>query len=135
VELEYRASWEGDLGAALVAARRDDVRRAVSTIGPHRDDVWLGLAGREARTQASQGEQRSLALSLRLAVHRLVAERRGAAPVLLLDDVFSELDEGRSRALVEQLPAGQSLLTTAVPLLPGVQVDRVVDVRDVAVPA
>jgi DNA replication and repair protein RecF len=128
VTLHYLSTSGDDLVAALAAARADDLRRAVSTVGPHRDDVEIRLGGRPARTQASQGEQRSLALSLRLAVHGLVAERRGATPILLLDDVFSELDPGRSRALVHQLPAGQSLLTTATPLPPDVRVDREVDV-------
>ena len=66
-----------------------------------------------ARTHASQGEQRTLALALRLAGHRVTADLTGAAPVLLLDDVFSELDPVRSAALVRELPPGQTLLTTA----------------------
>lgn len=72
-----------------------------------------------ARTHASQGEQRSLALALRLAVHEAVTESTGAAPVLLLDDVFSELDPSRSAALLASLPAGQAVLTTAGPLPEG----------------
>ncbi len=125
----YRQSWAGDLGSALRAARTDDVRRGVTTIGPHRDDLRLELAGRDARVQASQGEQRCVALGLRLAVHQLVTERSENAPILLLDDVFSELDPDRSRALLRRLPPGQTLLTTAVPLPPGVDVAAVVDVR------
>jgi DNA replication and repair protein RecF len=129
VSLRYDRSWEGTLRDTLAARRGDDVRRAMTTVGPHRDDLLLELAGRDARTHASQGEQRSLALSLRLGVHRLVTERTGGAPILLLDDVFSELDSSRSRALVRHLPAGQALLTTAVPLPPGLEVGSVVDVR------
>ena len=115
VGVVHRASWAGadDLATALAASRDEDLKRRVSTVGPHRDDVELVLAGLPARTQASQGEQRSLALALRLGVHRLVADRVGVPPVLLLDDVFSELDAGHSRALVELLPEGQALLTTA----------------------
>ncbi len=131
----YRRSWEGPLGEALAAARRDDLRRGVSTVGPHRDDVALGLGGRDARTQASQGEQRSLALALRLALHQLVTDRRASPPVLLLDDVFSELDPGRSRALVHLLPPGQSLLTTAVPLPPDLPVALRVDAANLRVAA
>ncbi len=85
-------------------------------MGPHRDDLDLDLNGLPARTHASQGEQRTLALALRLAAHRLVTERVGSAPVLLLDDVFSELDGDRSAALLAHLPQGQVLLTTAGPL-------------------
>ena len=68
------------------------MRRGVSTVGPHRDDVELFIDGLPARTHASQGEQRTLALALRLAAHRLVADEPGSAPVLVLDDVLSELD-------------------------------------------
>ena len=89
------------------------MRRAVSTVGPHRDEVELTIAGLPARTHASQGEQRTLALALRLAAHRLVAERVGSAPVLVLDDVLSELDPQRCTKLLEHLPAGQVILTTA----------------------
>lgn len=128
VGMTYLQGWEGDLGAALAASRRDDVRRAVSTVGPHRDEVLLGIDARDARTRASQGEQRSLALALRLGFHRFVTQRRTSAPLLLLDDVFSELDPGRSRALVHHLPAGQALLTTATVLPEGVRVGAVVDV-------
>lgn len=125
----YRRSWEGELALALAAGRLDDVRRGVTGIGPHRDDLRFGLDGRDARTRASQGEQRTVALALRLAVHQLVVERTGTPPILLLDDVFSELDQDRSRALVGRLPAGQALITSAVPLPDDVPVAAVVDVR------
>jgi DNA replication and repair protein RecF len=115
VDAAYAPSWEGRLDKALGVARLDDVRRGISTIGPHRDDVALRLDGRDARTQASQGEQRSLALSLRIAVHQRVTETRRRPPLLLLDDVFSELDAGRAERLLALLPNGQALLTTAVP--------------------
>ena len=128
VALDYMRSWEGDLRDALSRSRTDDLRRAVNTVGPHRDDVVLRIHGRESRTHASQGEQRSLALALRLGLHELVRTRTALVPILLLDDVFSELDPGRSRALVAELPAGQSLLTTAAPLPGGIDVARVVSV-------
>jgi DNA replication and repair protein RecF len=126
VEVEHRSSWAAHdgLAEALVASRDEDLKRRASTVGPHRDDVELVLGGLPARTQASQGEQRSLALALRLAVHQLVADRVGVAPVLLLDDVFSELDAGHSRALIELLPAGQALLTTAGELPEGIEPER-----------
>lgn len=126
--LSYRRSWSGELADALAAVRADDVRRGATTIGPHRDDLHVQLGDRDARTQASQGEQRSLAVALRLAVHRLVTERMGTPPILLLDDVFSELDQDRSRALVRQLPAGQALVTSAVPIPDDVTVTSVVPV-------
>jgi DNA replication and repair protein RecF len=116
VDVAYETSWghdEADLAAALDAARGDDVRRGVSTVGPHRDELGLAIGGLAARTHASQGEQRTLALALRLAVHEVVTDVAGSAPILLLDDVFSELDPDRTAALVASLPGGQALLTTA----------------------
>jgi DNA replication and repair protein RecF len=130
VTLTYEAPWRvGGLAAALEAARNDDVRRAVSTVGPHRDELALTINGLPARTHASQGEQRSLALALRLATHAVVTEVTGSTPILLLDDVFSELDPDRSAALLQHLPPGQSLLTTAGPLPEAVVPQLVVRVR------
>jgi len=111
--LAYRCSWEGSLADALAVHRVEDLRRAMTTVGPHRDDVVLGVDGLAARTYASRGEQRCLALALRLALHAAVTETIGTAPVLLLDDVFSELDADRSEALLAHLPLGQALLSTA----------------------
>lgn len=134
VDVRYQSDWrEAGLAAALVAARRDDVRRGVCTVGPHRDEIDLRIAGFPSRTQCSQGEQRTLALALRLAVHRVVAEEAGSAPVLLLDDVFSELDPGRSAALLENLPPGQVLLTTAGALPPGAHPDVVFEIAGGAI--
>jgi DNA replication and repair protein RecF len=131
VDVRYQSDWrEVGLAAALVAARRDDVRRGVCTVGPHRDDIELRIGGFPSRTQCSQGEQRTLALALRLAAHRVVAEEAGSAPVLLLDDVFSELDPGRSAALLANLPPGQVLLTTAGVLPPGAAPDVVLEIVD-----
>ena len=112
----YQPPWRSvGLAAALLDARTDEVRRQVCLVGPHRDELDVHLGGLPSRTHASQGEQRTLALALRLAAHRLVTERVGSAPVLLLDDVFSELDAARSAALLHHLPVGQIILTTAGP--------------------
>jgi DNA replication and repair protein RecF len=132
VNQQYLRSWSGELLDALTAQRNDDVRRGVNTVGPHRDDLLLTLDGREARTHASQGEQRCLALALRIGVHQLVVARTGLTPTLLLDDVFSELDPDRSRALVAELPKGQSILTTAAPLPAGIDVAQIVDISRIA---
>lgn len=130
ISLRYEAPWrEIGLAAALRAARADELRRGVTLVGPHRDDLVVALNGLPARTHASQGEQRSLALALRLASHRLVHEVVGTPPVLLLDDVFSELDPDRSAALLRSLPSGQTFLSTASGLPEGVAVDQVVHVR------
>lgn len=133
VTLGYEPSWrgiEGGLGAALLAARAEDLRRGVTTVGPHRDELELAIDGLPARTHASQGEQRCLALALRLASHGVATEATGSPPILLLDDVFSELDPSRSRALLENLPPGQALLTTAGSLPEGAAPEQVVRVRD-----
>lgn len=119
VRLAYQRSWEGALADALGAARPEDLRRGLSTVGPQRDELGAWIGELPARTHASQGEQRSLALALRLAGHSVVTGRLETAPVLLLDDVFSELDPERSAALLAALPAGQAILTTAGGLPPG----------------
>ena len=124
VAFDYRSTWgaeeAGDadgwrsaLARALAAARPADLDRRMSTAGPHRDDVRLLLDGRDSRVRASQGEQRCAALALRLAVHRAVEDSIGAPPLLLLDDVFSELDPHRSAALARALPPAQTFVTTA----------------------
>lgn len=124
VSARYEPSWQGDLAEALEQARTNDLRRGVSTVGPHRDEITLQIGGTPARTHGSQGEQRSLVLAMRLAVDALI-RRRGSEPVLLLDDVFSELDPRRARALLEALPNGQRLLTTATRVPASATPDRV----------
>jgi DNA replication and repair protein RecF len=134
VELSLLAGWRAPggpgLAAALAAARQEDVRRGVSIVGPHRDDVALSIGGMAARTHASQGEQRSLALALRLGGHAVVTAAAGSAPVLLLDDVFSELDPSRCAALVACLPSGQAMLTTAGPVPEGINAVETVHVKN-----
>ncbi len=120
VSLHYEPAWfDEGLEAALKQTRKEDLRRGTSLVGPHRDDVMVMLNGAPSRSHASQGEQRTLALALRLGVHLLLSERHGEPPLLLLDDVFSELDRFRTAALFEALPLGQALLTTAVSLPEG----------------
>ena len=132
--LAYEAPWRGEgLAQALVGARADELRRGVSLVGPHRDDVSLTVGGLPARTHASQGEQRSLALALRLATHQVVAEAVGEPPLLLLDDVFSELDGERSRSLLDHLPPGQALLTTTGAVPAAARPERVLEIADGAV--
>ncbi len=124
------SAWlDQGLAAALAASRPDEVRRGVSLVGPHRDDLDLAIAGLPARTHASQGEQRSLALALRLAAHDVVGRLAGSPPVLLLDDVFSELDAGRSQALLESLGGAQTVLTTAGALPEQASPERVLRVE------
>lgn len=110
----YTPEWlEIGLEKALQQSRNEDLRRLVTTIGPHRDDIELSINGLPARTHASQGEQRTLALALRLALHRFISQSVGEIPILVLDDVLSELDPDRARALLNHFPVGQVLITTA----------------------
>jgi DNA replication and repair protein RecF len=129
IGLGYNPAWlDEGLGASLERARLDDVRRQSTTVGPHRDELEVTLNGLAARTHASQGEQRTMALALRLAAHRLVTEHHREAPVLVLDDVFSELDPQRSAALLANLPPGQVVITTASILPEGAAPDRVLTI-------
>jgi DNA replication and repair protein RecF len=134
IDLHYEPAWRTTgLADALREARANDLRRGVSTVGPHRDELSLSIAGLPSRTHASQGEQRTLALALRLAGHRLVTERTGSAPVLVLDDVLSELDDHRATALLDHLPDGQVIITTASELPPAARADHVLRVEAGAV--
>jgi DNA replication and repair protein RecF len=101
------------LKGALEAARPGDLERRNTSVGPHRDEVVFSIGGRDVRTRASQGEQRALAIGLRVAAYELIRRQRSIAPVLVLDDVFSELDGQRSGHLVERLPEGQVFVSTA----------------------
>jgi DNA replication and repair protein RecF len=123
-EAPQDADVEADLRDALARRRRTEIERGITLVGPHRDEWRLTINGFDARQQASQGEQRTLALSLRLAGHEIVGELTGTSPVLLLDDVFSELDAQRANALVANLPAGQTLVTTAGTIPPDVVAER-----------
>lgn len=128
VTLTYSPAWFAEgLDAALKGTRADDLRRGTSLVGPHRDDLVVWLNGAPSRTHASQGEQRTLALSMRLGVHLLLTERYGEPPLLLLDDVFSELDRFRTAALFDALPIGQALLTTAAILPDGVSPELILE--------
>ena len=98
----------------LVADRSREVERGITLSGPHRDDLSLALRGLPGRTHASHGEAWSLALALRLGSHRLLTEE-GEEPVLLMDDVFAELDrQRRDRVAEAALAAEQTIVTAAV---------------------
>jgi len=103
------------LREALAARRRAELERAVCLVGPHRDELELSIGGLPARGYASHGESWSLALALRLAAYQLLRSG-GEDPVLMLDDVFAELDSGRRGRLADLVrDAEQVLVTAAVP--------------------
>ncbi len=99
------------LGEALSAARPSEVERGVTLVGPHRDDITLTLGEMPAKGYASHGESWSLALALRLAAFELL-RGEGIEPVLVLDDVFAELDTGRRDRLAEMVAAASQVLVT-----------------------
>ena len=115
-ERESEREWRERMLDALERARPDDLRRAVTTVGPHRDDLAITLNGRSAAAYGSRAQQRDAALALRAAQADLIAQRSGEAPILLLDDLFSELDANRRERAAQFLhSAAQVILTTARP--------------------
>lgn len=127
VDLRYEPEWRRTgLAAALETARSDDVRRGISTVGPHRDDLWLDINGMPARSHASRGECRTLSLAVVMGVHSMVTEAVGAPPLLILDDVLSELDPARCTALLAVVPPGQVIITSATALPSAARADRTV---------
>lgn len=116
LEIRYLPSVQAgdDAGAfmeALFAAREADARRVTTTVGAHRDDVQIMVEGRDVRAFGSQGQQRTAALSMRLAELDVMREQMGEWPMLMLDDVMSELDPGRRRQLVSRLKGVQTFIT------------------------
>ncbi|MDI9520091.1 MAG: DNA replication/repair protein RecF [Bacillota bacterium] len=100
-----------DLLKQLEETREDDLRRLTTSAGPHRDDVKLMLAGQDMRAFSSQGQARTAALAMRLAQIDILTKAHRETPLLLLDDVLSELDEGRQARLLMRLDRMQTLLT------------------------
>jgi len=114
-EIAYSPSAQPDsLAAVLEESREADSRRGQTTVGPHRDELQLEVDGRSAARFGSEGQQRSFALALKLAQARLLADQDGGErPILLIDDVFGELDVARRNALLDYLPKdSQKLITT-----------------------
>lgn len=115
-ELRYRprtrAETPQEFAAELADRVESDLERGFTGHGPHRDDLVMLRDGRELRAYGSQGEQRLALLALLLAERGVLAQERGTPPLLLLDDVMSELDADRRALLVERLSDGQSLITT-----------------------
>lgn len=114
LELAYHRGSDEPMRNALVASRAEEMRLRQTRVGPQRDDIGLMLNGIPAGSFASEGQRRTIALALKLAVASLLARVNGAPPLLLLDDILGELDPGRRNALLEGMPRGsQALLTTA----------------------
>lgn len=122
VDIRYRGTGgltpemtEGDIKSLikrkLSRAASEDILRGSTSLGPHRDDLDLTLNGLDVRSYASQGQQRSLVLSLKIAELLILFEKTGEKPILLLDDVMSELDLSRRRRLLEIIRGHQVFMT------------------------
>ncbi len=121
LSLKFRPSLSSEQFEQSLAERKnEEIRAGMTLAGPHRDDLEINLNGMPAGTYSSRGQARSIALGLRLAEAVFLKEQRGDEPVLLLDDVLSELDSYRRQSVLEEA-AGyqQALVTTAEPALIG----------------
>lgn len=114
--LTYLPSTALPLAEALERSMEADERAGFTTVGPHRDDVQLAIDGVSAAEFASEGQQRTLATALLLAQATLLQEETGQPPILLIDDIFGELDPARRKALLAALPADAQLFITTTHL-------------------
>jgi DNA replication and repair protein RecF len=112
LDLQYQPSVRENFLDELQKTRSEELRLRQTALGPHRDELVLSLSGQPAAL-GSEGQQRTLALALRLASARLLEAQSGKPPLLLLDDIFGELDMDRRAALLKQMPENsQQILTT-----------------------
>lgn len=110
--LSLTENIEADFLEKLKANRVEDLSRLTTSVGPHRDDLEIYINDMDSKVYASQGQQRSAALSIKLAEVELIKKYRGEYPVVLLDDVMSELDEERRRLLITTFKDIQTIITT-----------------------
>lgn len=111
--LHYLPASGPDLRESMLQARERETRMRQAVVGPHRDDLALRLHGMPAADFASEGQQRTIALALKLAQGKLLESRGGGLPIYLMDDIFGELDPGRRNALMAHLPPlAQKWITT-----------------------
>lgn len=135
LEIQYKAdacSFEKEddifdyMMESLIKNSSEDIRRGHTSIGPHRDDIIIKINGNDVRTYGSQGQQRTAALSLKLSEIALVRKIKGESPILLLDDVFSELDDERQNLLIEATRDCQCFLScTSINSLKQTQIENV----------
>ncbi len=116
LELVYQPGSPDGFPAKLEASRADEMRLRTTVIGPHRDEIEILLGGRNAASFASEGQQRSLALALKLGQARRLEEAADTPPLFLIDDVFGELDPLRRNNLLAAFPSGAQKLVTATTL-------------------
>ncbi len=114
--LEYAPGCEEDFAAHLARTRAEEERLRLTTVGPHRDDLIFQVQAMSAAQFASEGQQRTIALALKLAQAQVLTENFPSAPLLLIDDIFGELDIARRHALLAHLPNESQKLVTATSL-------------------
>ncbi len=120
MSLSYSSTVSGETGResclyALRSFRQEDLKAGFTQVGPHRDDLEIMLDGEGARIFASQGQQRTAVLSLKMAEAAMFREKLGEEPILLLDDVLSELDGSRQEFLLRRLGGSQAIITCCEP--------------------
>jgi DNA replication and repair protein RecF len=112
IEIIYKPNVHEDIFLQKLTKTQDkDIQTGTTGIGIHKDDLFFLLNGYDTRTYGSQGQQRSVCLSLRLSLTELIKKEKNVMPILLLDDVFSELDEGRQKYLLNAIGGIQTLIT------------------------
>jgi DNA replication and repair protein RecF len=116
LKLLYRPGVTAGLPAALHASRDDEMRLRTTIVGPHRDDIEILLEGRNAASFASEGQQRSVALAMKLGQARKLEDASDSPPLFLIDDVFGELDPLRRNNVLAALPPAAQKLVTATTL-------------------
>ena len=113
LQLQFAPGNTGDFAQDLENSRAQEARLRQTIVGPHRDDIELIVQGKNAQQYASEGQQRTIALALKIAQAHLFQMEEGAPPLLLIDDIFGELDPARRNALLAHLPADAQKLVTA----------------------
>ncbi len=135
IGLEYAPCSAGSLEEAYELSVETDERAGYTTVGPHRDELLLFIGGKRAADYASEGQQRTLATAMQLAQSSLLHVETGRAPLLLIDDVFGELDPTRRKALLASLPAEAQVFITTTHLdwlggeAPPLPVEVMADIR------
>jgi DNA replication and repair protein RecF len=113
LQLQFAPGNRDDFAQDLADSRAREARLRQTIVGPHRDDIELIVQGKNAQQYASEGQQRTVALALKIAQARMFALEEDAPPLLLIDDIFGELDPLRRNALLMHLPANTQKLVTA----------------------
>ena len=113
LELTFLPGNSADFAGDLEGSREREIRLRQTVVGPHRDDIQILVETKAANHYASEGQQRTVALAMKIAQTRIFTSEEGKPPVLLIDDIFGELDPARRHSLLENLPGDAQKLVTA----------------------